>query len=115
MATPTILWFRRDLRLHDNPALNWVCENCEQVLPIYIHSPEEEQPWAPGGASRWWLHHSLDHLDQQLKQFGLKLHYFSGKSDIVIENLIKQAGAKTLVFNKLYEPHLHLRDIKLTS
>ena len=115
MTNTAILWFRRDLRLHDNPALNWVCENREQVLPIYIHSPEEEQPWAPGGASRWWLHHSLEHLDQQLKQFGLKLHFFSGKSDIVIENLIKQSGANTLVFNKLYEPHLHLRDIKLTS
>lgn len=115
MHRTAILWFRRDLRLHDNPALNWVCDNCDQVLPVYIHSPQEEQPWSPGGASRWWLHHSLEHLDQQLKQHGLKLQYFAGNTDTVLEQLVKQSGANTLVFNKLYEPHLHLRDIKLTG
>ena len=63
-----IVWFRRDLRLHDNPALSWALGQQAAVLPVYIHSPAEEGTWAPGGASRWWLHHSLLKLADRLEQ-----------------------------------------------
>jgi len=43
----TIVWFRRDLRLDDNPALA-VAAARGAVVPLYIHAPEEEKPWAPG-------------------------------------------------------------------
>ncbi|MEJ2142954.1 MAG: deoxyribodipyrimidine photo-lyase, partial [Gammaproteobacteria bacterium] len=69
MSEVTILWFRRYLRLHDNPALNWVCQNSESVIPVFIHSEDEEHPWSPGAASRWWLHHSLDALNKQLASY----------------------------------------------
>jgi len=108
-----ILWFRRDLRLRDNPALDWVRDNAESILPVYIHSPEEETPWSPGGASRWWLHHSLQALDQQLREHGLKLHFFSGNCGRVLADIIEKTGANSLTYNKLYEPHLHERDLKL--
>ncbi|MDT8385142.1 MAG: deoxyribodipyrimidine photo-lyase [Gammaproteobacteria bacterium] len=106
----TILWFRRDLRLHDNPALNRACDNGGSILPIYIHAPQEERPWAPGAASRWWLHHSLLALDTQLRAYGLRLHYFAGASESVLAEIIQQTGAGALVFNRLYEPHLQQRD-----
>lgn len=48
----TLVWFRRDLRLRDNAALHAALEVGGPVLPVYIYSPEEEQPWAPGAASR---------------------------------------------------------------
>lgn len=113
MSDVTILWFRRDLRLYDNPALNWVCQNSKTVLPVYIDSPDEEQPWAPGAASRWWLHNSLNALDEQLRTYDLKLHCFSGSSEKVLTKIITQINPDSLVFNKLYEPHLHMRDVEL--
>lgn len=109
----SILWFRRDLRIHDNAALDWACENSAKVIPVYIHSPEEEHPWSPGAASRWWLHYSLLSLQKKLAEKGLKLHFFSGSSENVINKIITETGAAGLVFNRLYESHLSARDLAI--
>ena len=58
----TIVWFRQDLRLADNPALAAAALAGGPVIPVYILAPDEEGAWAPGGASRWWLHYSLARL-----------------------------------------------------
>jgi len=60
--TPVLLWFRRDLRLHDNVAL---CRAADlgPVVPVYVNGPAEQAPWHPGAASRWWLHPRLAALD----------------------------------------------------
>ena len=50
-----IVWFRRDFRLADNPALTAAAESDHSILPVYIHDPEAEGDWAPGSASQWWL------------------------------------------------------------
>ena len=76
MPATALLWFRRDLRLADNPALARALEVCERVVPVYIHAPEEEAPWQPGAASRWWLHHSLAALDSALRGLGSGLVYW---------------------------------------
>ena len=69
-----VVWFRRDLRLDDNPALERALQRHERVLPVYVHAPHEEAPWAPGAASRWWLHHSLAALAADLAVRGSTLH-----------------------------------------
>ena len=61
MSSPTIVWFRHDLRLDDNPALAAAVAR-GPVVPVFIWAPEEEHPWEPGAASRWWLHQSLEKL-----------------------------------------------------
>ena len=61
-----IVWFRRDLRLADNPALAAALADHQRVLPVYLHAPGEEAPWSPGAASGWWLHHALADLKRQL-------------------------------------------------
>ena len=109
----SILWFRRDLRIHDNAALDWACENSETVIPVYIHSPDEESPWAPGAASRWWLHHSLISLQKKLADNGLTLNFFSGSSEDVMREIIKDTGAGAVAYNRLYESHLYNRDLVL--
>ena len=113
--TATIIWFRRDLRLHDNPALNWACKHSDRVLPVFIYAPDEEAPWQPGAASRWWLHHSLEALHQQLDRHGLALEFFSGNTQNVLEKIISKTGATRLVYNRLYEPHLQQRDEDLAK
>jgi deoxyribodipyrimidine photo-lyase len=62
----TLVWFRQDLRLADNPALAAAHAAGGPVIPVYVHAPAEEGGWAPGGASRWWLHHSLASLAAEL-------------------------------------------------
>ncbi len=108
-----VVWFRRDLRLDDNPALNLAISLQAQILPIYIHSPEEEAPWYPGGASRWWLHHSLRKLEQELSGRGLALHYFVGNARDTLASLVCSENIDAVIANRLYEPHLARRDEEL--
>ena len=108
--TTAIVWFRRDLRLADHPALSAACAAHDQVLPLYIHAPEEEGDWAPGGASRWWLHHSLAALRTQLRERGVPLHIGQGASVAVLQQLLAQTGATAVYWNRLYEPAVMARD-----
>ncbi len=66
MRSVAILWFRQDLRLSDNRALAQALEDGHFVVPLFIWAPEEEVPWEPGEASRWWQHHALADLQAQL-------------------------------------------------
>ena len=61
----TIMWFRQDLRITDNPALNEACKKGE-VLPIYIHDNHNNGEKKIGSASKWWLHQSLNSLNKSL-------------------------------------------------
>ncbi|MDD3519483.1 MAG: deoxyribodipyrimidine photo-lyase [Chromatiales bacterium] len=104
-----MLWFRRDLRLTDNPALLRATE-AGRVLPLYIHAPEEETPWAPGAASRWWLHHSLTALREALRARGSDLVIRSGAGIEVLRELLRNTGATQVFWNRLYEPVCIARD-----
>src|ERR1700722_19571518 len=69
----TMLWFRRDLRLVDNPALDAAVAAGDAVVPLFIFAPQEERHWQPGGASRWWLHGSLARLGEEFAGLGSRL------------------------------------------
>ena len=62
MTHPTLVWFRNDLRLADNPALSEAVAAGGEVIPVYVLDDEAAGPWRLGGAARWWLHHSLASL-----------------------------------------------------
>jgi hypothetical protein len=47
----TVVWFRRDLRLDEQPALAAAIARGQPILPLFIWAPEEESPWEPGSAS----------------------------------------------------------------
>jgi deoxyribodipyrimidine photo-lyase len=74
------MWFRQDLRLRDNPALSFAAEQ-GSVLPVYILDDSCPVQFRPGGASGWWLHHSLQSLDQSLDN---KLHCLNGDASEVL-------------------------------
>jgi deoxyribodipyrimidine photo-lyase len=74
------------------------------VVALYVHAPEEDGEWAPGGASRWWLHHSLARLDAALRDRGGGLCLRRGGS---LENLLAVSGATgadRVFWNRLYDP-----------
>ncbi|MEP6483532.1 MAG: deoxyribodipyrimidine photo-lyase [Rudaea sp.] len=105
-----VVWFRRDLRLQDNPALDVAVRAHERVVLVYIHAPDEEKPWQPGAASRWWLHHSLKALDADLRKRGSMLHLLVGPSSAALGTLIGQTNATAVYWNRLYEPAIMQRD-----
>ncbi|MEO6184962.1 MAG: deoxyribodipyrimidine photo-lyase, partial [Steroidobacteraceae bacterium] len=102
--TTALVWFRRDLRLADNPALGAAAAAARHVVPVFIWSPEEEGEWAPGGASRWWLHESLRHLDASLQQRGSRLLLRHGATVDTLLRIAKDSGATQIYWNRRYEP-----------
>ena len=102
--TTAIVWFRRDLRLADNAALTHALRSAQQIVPVYIHAPEEDGDWAAGAASRWWLHHSLAALTESLAQRGSRLVIRRGPSLAALHQLMRDTGATLVCFNRLYEP-----------
>ncbi|HQR05765.1 MAG TPA: deoxyribodipyrimidine photo-lyase [Gemmatales bacterium] len=106
----TLVWFRQDLRLSDHPALHGAVHSGAAILPVYIWEPDQEKSWQPGGASRWWLHHALIDLDQQLKQAGSHLIIRSGPALQTIQQLIQKAHVSRVVWTRRYEPHIIKRD-----
>jgi deoxyribodipyrimidine photo-lyase len=105
-----IVWFRRDLRLADNPALERALREHARILPLYIHAPHEASPWEPGAASRWWLHHSLTALAADLRARGAPLQVRCGDSLAVLQDLVHRTGADAVYWNRLYEPSAIARD-----
>lgn len=98
----TIVWFRRDLRIEDNPALAAAArDGC--VLPVYIWCPKEEGQFYPGRVSRWWLKQSLAQLDQALRSLGSGLVLIKAETTLAaLLRCIGAIGATRLVFNHLY-------------
>ncbi|TVR94793.1 MAG: deoxyribodipyrimidine photo-lyase [Wenzhouxiangellaceae bacterium] len=110
-----IVWFRRDLRLADNPALDRARREHERVVPVFIWDPDAEGDWAPGAAGRWWLHHSLAALAERLDQRGSRLIIAAGDTAEALERIRKVTGADAVYWNRLYEPALIERDRKLKA
>ncbi|MCB0324548.1 MAG: deoxyribodipyrimidine photo-lyase, partial [Bdellovibrionales bacterium] len=108
-----IVWFRRDLRIDDNPALHAAAKEHDRILPVFIWSPEEEAPWSPGGASRWWLHYSLVALQDALLAKGLALVIRTGPVGKALSQLAEEAKAEGVYWNRLYDPVLVQRDTAL--
>ncbi|PPD80397.1 hypothetical protein GOBAR_DD22671 [Gossypium barbadense] len=106
----SIVWFRRDLRVEDNPAL-LAGVRAGPVFAVFIWAPEEEGHYQPGRVSRWWLKHSLALLDSSLRSLGTCL--ITKRSTDSVSSLlqiVKSTGATQLFFNHLYDPISLVRD-----
>ena len=106
-----IHWFRQDLRITDNPSLETAAE-FDAVLPIYILDDENSQEFKMGSASRWWLHNSLQSLNESLDG---KLSIYSQNPEIVIQELLKKYEVKAVFWNRCYEPWRIDRDIDIKA
>ena len=103
-ANTVIMWFRQDLRLSDNPALlNAIQQG--RVLPVFIL--DEGNDWSIGGASRWWLHHSLLALNESLQG---NLWILRGDAAELLPQLAREHSASHAFWNRCYEPSIIRRD-----
>jgi len=111
-AAPVILWFRRDLRLADNPALNQAAETGRAIVPVYIlDQAGDGRPL--GAASKWWLDKSLRALDAVLQQRGSRLILRRSDSESELRRLIKETGATTVFMNRRFEPDAWTQDAEI--
>ncbi len=109
----TLLWLRNDLRLADNPALHEAVNRGYPVIPVFVWAPDEVGEWAPGAASRWWLHHSLAALKADLVRHGSNLVIRKGASWGALKAMIGQTKATAVFWNRRYEPAAVARDAKI--
>jgi deoxyribodipyrimidine photo-lyase len=112
---PIVAWFRQDLRLSDNPALTHAVQSGKPLLCLYVLDDETAGGWRMGGASRWWLHHSLAALDAALRKKGGRLILRQGAAEKTVPSLLQECGADAIVWNRCYEPFAVARDKKIKA
>ena len=112
MSELTIVWFRRDLRLADHPALHAAAAR-GAVLPVYIDEPAHA--WSPGAAARVWLDASLRDLERALARHGLALLVRRGAAAGVLAELVAASGATAVYWNTRYEPAGRASDARVAQ
>lgn len=109
----SIVWFRNDLRLSDNPALTRALEAGRAVVPVFVLDEETQGLRRLGGAARWWLHHSLSALDASLRRLGSRLVLRRGPAEKVLTELAAECGAVAVFWNRAYDQASRDRDGRL--
>ncbi len=102
--TANIFWFRNDLRLDDHPALTEALARADATALVYVLDDKAAGPWAMGGASRWWLHHSLQSLGQAIAARGAKLILRRGDAGAIIPELAAELKVKEVHAGRRFEP-----------
>ena len=95
-----IHWFRQDLRIKDNPSLE-AASQYESIIPVYILDDVNSGEFAMGAASRWWLHKSLEKLNESL---GGNLLIYKGNPSDIFNNIMKEQDISYISWNRCYEP-----------
>jgi deoxyribodipyrimidine photo-lyase len=110
---PVIVWFRRDLRLADNPALAAALATGRPLLPLYILDDGKDGARPIGGAQGWWLDRALTALAAELSERGLPLLLRRGSPATLVPRIADEAGAAAVHWNRLYDPATRARDGRL--
>ena len=101
---PIIVWLTRDLRVTDHPALAAAGETGRPVIPLFVLDDDAPGAWRRGGASRWWLHHSLARLAESLQRLGAPLVLRRGDSCDEIAAVARETKADAVYCSRAYEP-----------
>ncbi len=104
---PVLLWFRRDLRLADNPVLAEALALGRPIVPVFILDPETE---AIGAAPLWRLGLSLADFAARLRGVGSRLILRRGSAGVVLDKLIAETGASGVIWGRSYDPATRARD-----
>ena len=108
-----LCWFHQDFRLADHPALTAAIATGHPVIPLYVYDQDSAGEWAPGGASRWWLDHSLRALDADLQRLGSRLVIANGRADAVISEMVAKHHIVSVYCHDHHEPWARDRQKRL--
>ncbi|KAJ8640574.1 hypothetical protein MRB53_017268 [Persea americana] len=119
-----LMWFRKGLRIHDNPALHHACEGSAHLYPVFVLDPYYLEPdptsSSPGSARSGlnriqFMLESLVDLDSSLRSLGSRLLVVKGDpADVIIRLLkLKEWNIGKLCFEFDTEPYSQVRDSKV--
>lgn len=110
--SPIIMWFRRDLRLSDHPALSAAVESGRTIIPVFIldHSVQ-----ALGAAPKWRLELGLKAYARTLELSGSRLILRQGDALTVLRQLVVETGASSVYWTRAYDPDAIARDTKIKT
>ena len=105
-----IHWFRKGLRLHDNPALVKALEKCSQIYPVFVWDPYfARNDFA--GPNRWrFLVESLKDLDTSLRKLNSRLFVLKGNPKEVLPKAFKDWNVNFISYEEDTEPYAKIRD-----
>jgi deoxyribodipyrimidine photo-lyase len=103
VSKPHIVWLRRDLRMADNPALYHAAQ-AGPVVAVFVLDDGRAGSHAYGGASRWWLHHSLASLGKSFGKRNARIVLRRGDTVEELTAIAREVGAETVHANRHYEP-----------
>jgi cryptochrome len=117
--TSALHWFRKGLRLHDNPALIEACNHCKAhkglLYPVFCIDPWFAKPEVVGVNRYNFLLESLTDLDSQLRSMGSRLYVVKGKPEEQLPLLIEKWGVNLVTFERDSEPYALKRDAEIRS
>jgi deoxyribodipyrimidine photo-lyase len=105
-----IVWFRRDLRLHDQPALTAACEACSEVIPLFVFDEPLLQSHVFGSACVNFMLGCLQDLASSLSKGGLALQWRRGEPVEEVVEAAREWQADVVYWNRDYEPRAINRD-----
>jgi len=108
-----LFWFRRDLRLEDNTALNKALASGFDVLPIFIFDQHILEDIVVDDARLSFIHSSLDSINDKLLSKGSSIRCLKGNPYNVWQQLIEEYEIAEVFVNKDYEPFSKERDDKI--
>lgn len=112
MVRPAIVWFRQDLRLADNPALDAAVKSGAPILPIFVLDDKNAGDWKIGSASGWWLNQSLNSLNNSLDG---QLRLLRGDAVRLVPRIAEELDAAHVFWNRCYEPWRKTRDRRIMA
>ena len=107
-----VVWFRRDLRLSDNPALHNATQDGKPIIPLFILDKHNQNA---GAAFKWRLGLSIESLSLGLKKFNSKLILRKGNPLCVLKELKSSVGELNIFWNRLYDENSVKRDTEIKS
>lgn len=114
-TAPALVWFRRDLRLADNPALHAAVRSGRPLHLVFIRENDPALRLSQGAAADWWLHHSLEALSTAIAGIGGQLVLRTGTAEQLIPDIARQTGAAEVFWNRADWPWLDERDRRIAD
>lgn len=108
------IWFRQDLRLKNNLALQAALGSSKTIVPLYILD-DRKREHSLGGASKWWLHHSLLALSKTIEERGAKLILRKGNPLEIIPEFLQKNSIEAIYWNRHYEPSAIIDEASLAK
>ena len=105
-----IVWFRRDLRVHDHPALHHALERYDRLLPLFVVDDGILTGRWQSANRRWFLAGALASLDAQLRERDSALTLARGDPRTLVAAIAASVGAATIVVSRDYTPYGRARD-----